>query len=117
MSERTVELIAPTAGAENAIPWVTPVLPGTSALTFRGYGDGRTEAFVLPSDGSVRIAAERGPFALRVVRPDGSDAVKPALMSFGGLGLGAIPEGGAYALEVHTHQGWGVTVVFAATSS
>lgn len=116
MSERVAELIAPTAGAESAIPWVTPPLPGTQVLTFRGYGDGRTEAFVLPGDASVRIAAERK-LALRVVRPDGTDAVKPASMSFGGLGLGAIPEAGTYALEATTEAGWAVTVVFAATSS
>ena len=116
MSERVAELIAPVTGDENAIPWVTPPIPGTEVITFRGYGDGRTEAFVLPGDASVRIVAERK-LELRVVRPDGSDAVGPARMSFGGLGLGAIPEGGTYALEAKTEAGWAVTVVFAATSS
>lgn len=116
MSERVAELIAPVAGDENAIPWVTPPLPGTEVITFRGYGDGRTEAFVLPGDASVRIAAERK-LELRVVRPDGSDAVGPARMSFGGLGLGAIPEAGNYAFEAKTAAGWAITVVFAATSS
>ena len=114
MSEQTAGLVAGVAGAENAIPWPTPVLPGTAVITFRGYGNQSTEPFVLPGDASVRIAAERGPFALRVVRPDGTDAVNPASMPFGGLGLGAIPEGGTYALEVQTPERWGVTVVFAA---
>jgi hypothetical protein len=113
MNEATAALVAPVSGYENAIPWVTPPLPGMSVLTFRGYGDGRTEPFVLPGDASVRIAAERGPFGLRVVRPDGTDAVNPANMRFGGLGLGAIPEGGTYALEVRTAGCWGITVVFA----
>jgi hypothetical protein len=114
MSEQTAVPIAPVSGAENAIPWPTPTLPGTSVLTFRGYGNQRTEAFALPGDASVRIAAERGPFVLRVVRPDGSDAVNPADMTFGGLGLGAIPEGGTYSFEVRTAERWGITVVFEA---
>jgi hypothetical protein len=113
MNENAAVLVVPVADAENAIPWPTPVLPGTSVLTFRGYGNGRTEPFVLPGDASVRIAAERGPFALRVLRPDGTDAVNPANMPFGGLGLGAIPEGGTYTLEVRTPERWGITVVFA----
>jgi hypothetical protein len=113
MSQQTAELIAPVSGAENAIPWPTPPLPGFSMITFRGYGDGRTEPFVLPGDASVRIAAERGPFVLRVVRPDGTDAVNPANMRYGGLGLGAIPQGGTYAFEVRTAAGWAITVVFA----
>lgn len=112
MSEQTAELIAPVVGPENAIPWPTPPLPDTSMLTFRGYGDGRTAAFVLPGDASVRIAAERG-LVLRVVRPDGTDAVNPANMRFGGLGLGAIPQGGTYAFEARTAAGWAITVVFA----
>jgi hypothetical protein len=114
MSERTAELIAPAAGAESAIPWPTPPLPDTSMVTFRGFGDGRTESFVLPGDASVRIAAARGPFVLRVVRPDGTDAVNPANMRFGGLGLGAIPQGGTYAFDVRSPDGWAITVVFAA---
>lgn len=114
MSEQTAALIAPVSGAENAIPWPTPPIPDTAMLTFRGRGNGRTESFVLPGDASVRIAAERGPFVLRVVRPDGSDAVNPANMRYGGLGLGAIPQGGTYAFEVRTAEGWAITVVFAA---
>jgi hypothetical protein len=114
MSEQTAVPIPAMAGAESAIPWPTPMLPGMSVLTFRGYGNQTTEAFVLPSDASVRIAAERGPFVLRVIRPDGIDAVNPANMRFGGFGLGAIPEGGTYTFEVRTAASWGITVVFAA---
>lgn len=112
MNTPTVERIAAVSGPENAILWPTPTLPGTTMLTFRGYGNGSTEPFVLSGDAAVRIAAERGPFALRVVRPDGTDAVNPASMPFGGLGLGAILEGGTYALEVKTPERWGVTIVF-----
>ncbi len=117
MSQHTADLIAPVSGAENAVRWPTPAVPGTSVLTFRGYGDGRTEPFVVPADASVRIVAERGPFGLRVVRPDGSDAVSPASMPFGGLGLGALPEGGTYAMEVRAPGLWGITVVFATSSA
>lgn len=113
MSAQTAELIAGVPGAENAIRWPTAMVPGASALTFRGYGDGRTEPFALPGDASVRIVAERGPFVLRVVRPDGSDAVRPANMGYGGFGLGAIPEGGTYAFEARAPGLWGVTVLFA----
>jgi hypothetical protein len=113
MSEQTAELVAGVPGAENAIRWPTPMLPGVLVLTFRGHGDGRTESFVLPGDASVRIVAERGPFVLRVVRPDGSDAVKPADMSYGGFGLGSITEGGAYAFEARAVGAWGITVLFA----
>jgi hypothetical protein len=114
MNEQLAAPVAPAPGAENAIPWPTPMLPDTAMLTFRGYGSQSTAAFVLPGDASVRIAAERGPFVLRVIRPDGTDAVSPAKMPYGGLGLGAIPAGGTYTLEVRTAERWGITVVFAA---
>lgn len=117
MSEQTAELIAPLTGAEHAIPWPAPPLPGVATLTFRGCGDGRTEAFELPRDASVRILADGGPFGLRVLRPDGSDAVNAATLPGGGLGLGQLPEAGTYALEVRAPGLWAVTVAFFATAT
>ena len=116
MSEQTVELIAPLAGAEYAIPWPAP-LPGVDTLTFRGHGDGRTETFELPRDASVRILADGGPFGLRVLRPDGSDAVSPARLPGGGLGLGQLAEPGTYALEVCAPGQWAVTIAFFAVTA
>ena len=72
MSEKPAA-VAPKHGAEHAVPWPTPPIPGTSVLTFWGSGDRTTDPFVLPGDASVRIVAEKGPLALRVLRPDGTD--------------------------------------------
>jgi hypothetical protein len=104
--------LAPMHGPENAVPWPTPPIPGTEMLTFWGSGDATTQEFALPGDASVRIAVEKGPFALRVLRPDGTDAANIAPIPDAGLGLGAIPEGGTYTLEVRTGGSWGVTLVF-----
>ena len=98
-------------GAEHAVPWPTPPIPGTSVLTFWGTGDQTSAAFVLPGDASVRIVAEKGPLALRVLRPDGTDGAEIAPMG-GGMALGAIPQGGTYTLDVRAPARWGVTVVF-----
>lgn len=117
MSEQTAELIAPLSGAEHAIPWPAPPLPGVDTLTFRGFGDGRTEEFVLPRDASVRILADGGPFELRVMRPDGTYAVNAAKLPHGGLGLGELREAGTYALEVSAPGRWAVTVAFFATAT
>jgi hypothetical protein len=106
------EPLAPMHGQEKAVPWPTPPIPGTSMLTFWGSGDATTQEFALPSDASVRIAVERGPFALRVRRPDGSDGADIAPIPDAGLGLGAITEGGTYTLEVRTGGSWGITIVF-----
>lgn len=99
-------------GAEYAIPWPTPLPPGCTALSFRGAGNQISQDFVLAGDGALRIAAEKGPFILRVRRPDGTTLSDVADMADGGLGLMAIPEGGTYRLEIETPARWGVTVVF-----
>jgi hypothetical protein len=111
MSEQSAR-VAPLVGTEYAVPWPTPPLPGTSMLTFWGNGDQTSESFTLPCDASVRIAVETGPFALRVLNPDGTDATTLAPIPDGGLALGAIPHGGTYTLEVKAPARWGVTVVF-----
>jgi hypothetical protein len=100
------------AGPERAVPWPTPPIPGTSMLTFWGSGDQSTEEFTLPGDASMRMAAEKGPFVVRLLNPDGTDATKLAPVPNGGLALGAIPQGGTYTLEVKTPGRWGITVVF-----
>ncbi len=112
MSEHATERMIPLNGPEHAVPWPTPFLPGTTMLTFWGTGDRVTEPFVLTGDASVRIAAEKGPFVMRVLHPDGTDATALAPLPNGGLGLGAIPRAGTYALEVRAPGTWGVTVVF-----
>jgi hypothetical protein len=104
--------LAPMHGPENAVPWPTPPIPGTSMLTFWGTGDANTQEFTLPSDASVRIAVEKGPFALRVLRPDGTDGANIATIPNAGLGLGAIPKGGTYTLDVRTSGSWGISIVF-----
>ena len=113
MSDAPAARVAPVAGADSAVPWPTPPIPGTSVLTFWGTGDQSTEAFVLPGDASVRIIAETGPIAVRVLNPDGSDGAKLAPAGRG-LALGAIPAGGTYTLEVRTPGRWGVTLVYMA---
>lgn len=112
MSDQAAPL-APLPGAENAVPWPTPPIPGTSMLTFWGARDGTTQPFTLPSDASLRIVVEKGPFVLRVLKSDGSEGATVAPVPNAGLALAAIPEGGTYTLEVRTAGGWGVTVVFA----
>ena len=104
--------VAPVTGAGKAVPWPTPPIPGTTLLTFWGTGDQLSEVFTLPGDASVRIAVEKGPFVLRVLNPDGSDATKIAPVPDGGMALGAIPHGGTYTLEVKAPARWGITVVF-----
>jgi hypothetical protein len=81
-------------------------------LTFWGTGDATTQAITLPSDASVRIAVEKGPMTLRVLRPDGSEGASIAPIPNAGLALGAISQAGTYTLEVKTEGKWGVTVVF-----
>ncbi len=115
MSDRPPAPIAPRHGAEFAVPWPTPPIPGTALVTFWGSGDATSEPFTLPGDASVRIAAETGPFALRVLNPDGTDGAAIAPVPTGGLALGAIPRGGTYTLDVRTAGRWGVTVVFASS--
>ena len=110
MSEKPAA-VAPKHGAEHAVPWPTPPIPGTSVLTFWGSGDRTTDSFVLPGDASVRIVAEKGPLALRVLRPDGTDGATLAPAG-GGMTLGMIPAGGTYTLDVRAPARWGVTVVF-----
>jgi len=104
--------VAPVAGPERAVPWPTPPIPGTSMLTFWGSGDQTSEPFTLPGDASVRMAIEEGPFVLRVLNPDGTDAATLAPVPDGGMALGAIPQGGTYTLEVKAPGRWGITVVF-----
>lgn len=104
--------IAPLRGEEHAIPWATPPIPGTELLTFRGSGDAVTEAFVLPGDASVRVTVEGGPFALRVLRPDGTEGAPRVAVPHSGLALSAVPQGGTYTLEVLTSGPWGVTIVY-----
>jgi hypothetical protein len=77
MSDRPPAPIAPRHGAEFAVPWPTPPIPGTALVTFWGSGDATSEPFTLPGDASVRIAAETGPFALRVLNPDGTTCERP----------------------------------------
>ncbi len=104
--------LAPLHGAEHTVPWPTPPIPGTSMLSFWGKGDQTTEPFTLPGDASMRIAVEKGPMTLRVLRPDSSEGATVAPIPDAGLALAAIPEGGTYTLEVKTAGSWGVTVVF-----
>jgi hypothetical protein len=111
MSDRAVPLEA-LHGTENAVPWPTPAIPGTSMFTFWGNGDGTTRPFTLPGDASMRIAVEKGPLVLRVLNPDGTEGAKVAPIPEAGLALGAIPQGGTYTLEVRTAGCWGVTVVY-----
>jgi hypothetical protein len=106
------EPLAPIHGPEKAVPWPTPPIPGTSTLTFWGSGDATTQQFTLPGDASVRIAVEKGPLTVRVLRGDGTDAADIAPIPNAGLGLGAIPEGGTYTLDVRTAGSWGITIVF-----
>jgi hypothetical protein len=108
------EPLAPIHGPEKAVPWPTPPIPGTSMLTFWGSGDATTQQFTLPGDASVRIAVEKGPLTVRVLRGDGTDAANIAPIPNAGLGLGAIPEGGTYTLDVRTAGSWGISIVFMA---
>lgn len=108
MSER----LAPMHGPENALPWPTPPIPNTSMLTFWGSGNAVTQAFALPSDASMRIATEKGPTTIRVLRPDGTAGADVTPLPEAGLGLAAIPEGGTYTLDVQTTGSWGITIVF-----
>lgn len=105
------EPLAPIHGPEKAVPWPTPPIPGTSMLTFWGQGDATTQEFTIPGDASVRIAVEKGPMALRVLRPDGTDGAEVGPIPDAGLALAQIPAGGTYTLEVRTAGSWGVTVV------
>jgi hypothetical protein len=114
MSDRPTAPLVPRHGAEHAVPWPTPPIPGTALLSFWGKGPGATEPFVLPGDASLRIAAETGPFVLRVLRPDGTDGATVAPVPNAGLALGAIPQGGTYTLDIRTEGCWGVTIVFVA---
>jgi hypothetical protein len=81
-------------------------------LTFWGTGDAATQEFTLPADASVRIAVEKGPMALRVLRPDGTEGATVAPIPDAGLALAQIPAGGTYRLEVRTAGSWGITVIF-----
>ena len=110
MSDQTAAVTA-KHGAEHAVPWPTPPIPGTSMFTFWGNGDQTTEAFVLHGDASVRIVAEKGPLTLRVLCPDGTDGAQISPVG-GGMSLGMIPAGGTYTLDVRAPARWGVTVVF-----
>jgi hypothetical protein len=112
MGEQSDDRVAPTYGAEHAIPWPTPLPAGCSTLSFRGAGNQTTREFVLPGDGALRIAAEKGPFILHVRRPDGTALGDVATPPEGGLALMAIPEGGTYTLTIQAPARWGVTVVF-----
>jgi|GEM_PF-2782007 len=112
MSEQPAERLAPRHGPEQAVPWPTPHIPGTAMLTFWGVGDQTTQEFTLPGDASMRIAVEKGPLTVRVLRPDGSEGATLAPIPNAGLALGAIPTGGTYTLEVQTLGAWGITIVF-----
>jgi hypothetical protein len=112
MSEQPVAPLSAHHGPEYAVPWPTPPIPGTELITFWGTGPATTEPFVLPGDASVRIAVEKGPFTLRVLRPDGTDGATLAPIPDAGLALGAIPQGGTYTLDVQTTGNWGVSIVF-----
>ncbi|MBM3982435.1 MAG: hypothetical protein FJ304_19625 [Planctomycetes bacterium] len=106
MSER----VAPRYGAEHAVPWATPPIPGTVLVTFRGTGDGTSEPFAIPAAASVRVSAV-GALVLRVVRADGAVGATinaPA----GGQALAELPHAGTYALDVRASGEWGVTVVY-----
>ena len=112
MSDQPAAPLAPLPGVEHAVPWPTPPIPGTSMLTFWGKGDATTQDFTLPADASVRIAVEKGPTALRVLRPDGTEGAAVAPIPDAGLALAQIPAGGVYRLEVRTAGSWGITVIF-----
>ncbi len=106
------ELLAPIHGPEHAVPWPTPPIPGTSMLTFWGTGDAATQEFALPADASVRIAVEKGPMTLRVLRPDGSEGANVVPIPEAGLALAQIPTSGNYRLEVLTAGSWGITIIY-----
>jgi hypothetical protein len=114
MSDHPARPIAPMHGPENAAPWPVPLPPGASVMTFSGNGDATTQEFALPSDAALRIAAEKGPMVLRVLRSDGTEGATLSPIPTAGLALGAIPQGGTYTLEVRTSGRWVVTVVFGA---
>lgn len=114
MSDTPAARVEAVPGAERAVPWPTPPIPGTAMLTFWGDGDQCSEAFTLPSDGSMRIVAEKGPFVVRLLNPDGTDATSLAPVPNGGLALGAVPNAGTYTLEVKTPGRWGITIVYEA---
>lgn len=106
MSERS----APRYGAEHAVPWATPPIPGTALVTFRGRGDGTSEPFAIPAAASVRVSAV-GALALRVARADGTEVVT-VNAPHGGQALAELPHAGTYALDVRAGGEWGVTVVY-----
>jgi hypothetical protein len=83
-------------------------------MTFSGNGDATTQEFALPTDAALRIAVEKGPLALRVLRSDGTEGATLSPIPTAGLALGAIPQAGTYTLEVRTLGRWAVTVVFGA---
>jgi hypothetical protein len=73
MSDQPAKLIAPMHGPNNAVPWPTPLPPHASVMTFSGNGDATTQEFALPSDAALRIAVEKGPMVLRVLKLDGTE--------------------------------------------
>jgi hypothetical protein len=77
MSDHPARPIAPMHGPENAAPWPVPVPPDASVMTFSGNGDATTQEFALPSDAALRIAAEKGPMVLRVLRTPGGITESP----------------------------------------
>jgi hypothetical protein len=112
MSDHPAKPIAPMHGPKNAAPWPVPLPPDASVMTFSGNGDATTQEFELPSDGALRIAVEKGPMVLRVLRSDGTEGATLSPIPTAGLALGAIPQAGTYTLEVQTSGRWAVTVVF-----
>lgn len=104
-------MVEPVVGAENSIPWPFPLRGGSHVLTFWGDGSARTESFILPGDGALRILPNGSAFELRVRREDGSFLPEVARLSKGALGLMAITEGGSYTLDIEAQGEWGVTVL------
>jgi hypothetical protein len=102
--------IAARYGAEHAIPWATPPIPGTALVTFRGTGDGTSEPFALPGAASVRASAV-GALALRVLGADGTQATE-VNAPHGGPALAELQNAGTYVLDVRASGDWGVTVVY-----
>lgn len=108
------EPLAALHGPEHAVPWPTPPIPGTALVTFWGTGDATTEPFEVSEEASVRMAVETGPFAVRVLNPDGTDAADLAPVPRPCMALGSIPAAGTYTLAVRATGAWGVTVAFRA---
>jgi hypothetical protein len=82
------------------LPWPTPLPPDASVMTFSGNGDATTQEFALQSDAAPRIAVEKGPMALRVLKSDGTEGATLRPIPTSGFGAGRNPTSG----HLHTRS-------------